>query len=334
MQTPCHVAYRAVTSPRSLDMESYLIHVNGHGDHPAILDVHVNIGGSGPAPGKGKGRKPRWAVRASEMSKKTFNPIRAIVDSMRVEPNPKKPMISLSIGEGLWQGWRGVGRCGTGPCVMLGGCGRSRVQGCCRLPTGDPTVFRNLPTDDEVTRAVKEALDSGRYNGYAPSVGTSPSPPEGQGPGSWLPPLRADAGTLSCAAWAHPRQPLPTASTAPSLSSPSRRRARLPAAVPGAGAWRWGSGLCLPSAGLTPAQAARGTAPCQTGGSARNSQVPRPRPTRALRVGADRLHPIPRHSAWAASPWAGLGVGHVPQRGVGLCRTGSWPFPAPGLGDR
>ncbi|XP_006036069.1 tyrosine aminotransferase isoform X1 [Alligator sinensis] len=114
-------------------MESYLIHMNGHGDHPAILDVHVNIGGSGPAPGKGKGRKPRWAVRASEMSKKTFNPIRAIVDSMRVEPNPKKPMISLSIG--------------------------------------DPTVFRNLPTDDEVTRAVKEALDSGRYNGYAPSVG-------------------------------------------------------------------------------------------------------------------------------------------------------------------
>lgn len=36
---------------------------------------------------------------------------------------------------------------------------------------GDPTVFGNLPTNNEVTRAVKEVLDSGRCNGYAPSVG-------------------------------------------------------------------------------------------------------------------------------------------------------------------
>uniref|UniRef100_A0A8D0GDS9 Tyrosine aminotransferase n=1 Tax=Sphenodon punctatus TaxID=8508 RepID=A0A8D0GDS9_SPHPU len=81
----------------------------------------------------GKVRKPHWAVRASEMSKKTFNPIRTIVDSMKVEANPKKPMISLSIG--------------------------------------DPTVFGNLPTADEVTQAMKDALESGNYNGYAPSVG-------------------------------------------------------------------------------------------------------------------------------------------------------------------
>lgn len=39
------------------------------------------------------------------------------------------------------------------------------------LQKGDPTVFGNLPTNDEVTRAVKEVLDSGQYNGYAPSVG-------------------------------------------------------------------------------------------------------------------------------------------------------------------
>lgn len=32
-------------------------------------------------------------------------------------------------------------------------------------------MFGNLPTDDEVTQAMKEALDLGRYNGYAPSVG-------------------------------------------------------------------------------------------------------------------------------------------------------------------
>ncbi|NWT19823.1 ATTY aminotransferase, partial [Vireo altiloquus] len=114
-------------------MDSYLIQVNGHGDHAPMLDVHLKSTGNTISPGKAKGRKPRWAVRASEMSKKTFNPVRAIVDSMKVEPNPKKAMISLSLG--------------------------------------DPTVFGNLPTNDEVTRAVKEVLDSGQYNGYAPSVG-------------------------------------------------------------------------------------------------------------------------------------------------------------------
>ncbi|XP_076204955.1 tyrosine aminotransferase isoform X2 [Aptenodytes patagonicus] len=114
-------------------MDSYLIQVNGHGDHAPMLDVHLKTNGNSKSLGKVKDRKPRWAVRASEMSKKTFNPVRAIVDSMKVEPNPKKAMISLSLG--------------------------------------DPTVFGNLPTNDEVTRAVKEVLDSGRYNGYAPSVG-------------------------------------------------------------------------------------------------------------------------------------------------------------------
>uniref|UniRef100_A0A8D0GDV6 Tyrosine aminotransferase n=1 Tax=Sphenodon punctatus TaxID=8508 RepID=A0A8D0GDV6_SPHPU len=109
-------------------MDSYLIQVkNGAGTRPSILDVRIN------GTGKGKVRKPHWAVRASEMSKKTFNPIRTIVDSMKVEANPKKPMISLSIG--------------------------------------DPTVFGNLPTADEVTQAMKDALESGNYNGYAPSVG-------------------------------------------------------------------------------------------------------------------------------------------------------------------
>ncbi|CAM9790910.1 tyrosine aminotransferase [Lampetra fluviatilis] len=75
----------------------------------------------------------RWDVQASEMAKRTFNPIRAIVDSMHIEPNPHKAMISLSIG--------------------------------------DPTVFRNLPTDNVVRTAVKEAIDSGNYDGYAPSIG-------------------------------------------------------------------------------------------------------------------------------------------------------------------
>lgn len=80
-------------------MDSYLIHVNGHGNHAPMLDVNLKNTGNILSSGKVKSRKPRWAVRASEMSKKTFNPVRAIVDSMKVEPNPKKAMISLSLGE-------------------------------------------------------------------------------------------------------------------------------------------------------------------------------------------------------------------------------------------
>lgn len=38
---------------------------------------------------------------------------------------------------------------------------------------GDPTVFGNLPTDDAVLQAMKDAIDSHKYNGYAPSVGES-----------------------------------------------------------------------------------------------------------------------------------------------------------------
>ncbi|XP_044116323.1 tyrosine aminotransferase [Neovison vison] len=114
-------------------MDPYVIQMNGNSSLPSVLDMHVNIGGRSSLPEKRKGRKARWSVKPSDMSNKTFNPIRAIVDSMKVKPNPDKTMIALSIG--------------------------------------DPTVFGNLPTDPEVTQAMKDALDSGKYNGYAPSIG-------------------------------------------------------------------------------------------------------------------------------------------------------------------
>lgn len=41
------------------------------------------------------------------------------------------------------------------------------------LTLGDPTVFGNLPTDDAVLRAMKDAIDSQQYNGYSPSIGKS-----------------------------------------------------------------------------------------------------------------------------------------------------------------
>ncbi|MEQ2204151.1 hypothetical protein XENOCAPTIV_008720 [Xenoophorus captivus] len=95
---------------------------------------HMSVNGS-LYPTKTKSRRQRWEVKPSEMAENTLNPIRAIVDGMKLTPNPEKPMISLSIG--------------------------------------DPTVFGNLPTDDAVLQALKDAIDSQKYNGYAPSVGES-----------------------------------------------------------------------------------------------------------------------------------------------------------------
>lgn len=80
-------------------MDSYVIQTKVNDSLPSVLDVHVNIGGRSSMQGRTKGRKARWNVRPSDMSNKTFNPIRAIVDNMKVKPNPNKTMISLSIGE-------------------------------------------------------------------------------------------------------------------------------------------------------------------------------------------------------------------------------------------
>jgi hypothetical protein len=39
-----------------------------------------------------------WHVESSVVSKRTVNPIRQIVDTMKIVPHPEKPMIALSIG--------------------------------------------------------------------------------------------------------------------------------------------------------------------------------------------------------------------------------------------
>ncbi|EDL92523.1 tyrosine aminotransferase, isoform CRA_d [Rattus norvegicus] len=80
-------------------MDSYVIQTDVDDSLSSVLDVHVNIGGRNSVQGRKKGRKARWDVRPSDMSNKTFNPIRAIVDNMKVQPNPNKTVISLSIGD-------------------------------------------------------------------------------------------------------------------------------------------------------------------------------------------------------------------------------------------
>ncbi|XP_011145008.1 tyrosine aminotransferase [Harpegnathos saltator] len=77
--------------------------------------------------------RERWSVRASDIARRTHNPIRSIVENIVVEPNPNKPMIALSIG--------------------------------------DPTTFGNLKPPKEVIEAVQESVASQLYNGYAPSTG-------------------------------------------------------------------------------------------------------------------------------------------------------------------
>ncbi|KAH9502629.1 hypothetical protein Btru_073963 [Bulinus truncatus] len=78
-------------------------------------------------------KKVKWSVPITKMAQNTFNPIRSIVDTMKMEPHPDKAMIALSIG--------------------------------------DPTVFGNLPMSQVVEDAVIEAVKKKKFNGYAPSVG-------------------------------------------------------------------------------------------------------------------------------------------------------------------
>lgn len=84
-------------------------------------------------PRKRRAVRESWDVPASEMAKNTCNPIRRIVDEMKLTPNPEKEMIALSIG--------------------------------------DPTVFGNLPCSDFVKDAVCRSCKADKFNGYAPSVG-------------------------------------------------------------------------------------------------------------------------------------------------------------------
>ena len=73
-------------------------------------------------------------IPASTVSLSTRNPIRAIVDSLKVVPNPNKEFISLALG--------------------------------------DPTVFGNFKLDSYCVDAVVHQLHSFKSNGYPPSIGT------------------------------------------------------------------------------------------------------------------------------------------------------------------
>ncbi|XP_037821427.1 tyrosine aminotransferase-like [Lucilia sericata] len=79
-----------------------------------------------------KGRTS-WNIKSSTLAKNTLNRIRFVVESLKIKPNPSKPMIPLSIG--------------------------------------DPTTFGNLRASDETMKALLASIESGKYNGYAHTQG-------------------------------------------------------------------------------------------------------------------------------------------------------------------
>lgn len=101
-----------------MDNKSYVVQMNNNGVHgkKAINTKSLNgtgVNGNGVSgndihqvsvnrgiyPAKAKSRRQTWDIKPSEMANNTLNPIRAIVDGMKLTPNPDKPMIALSIGE-------------------------------------------------------------------------------------------------------------------------------------------------------------------------------------------------------------------------------------------
>src|SRR5271155_3211896 len=80
------------------------------------------------------GIKDVWLpIPASRSARNTINPIRRIVDRMKITPNPSKEMISLSIG--------------------------------------DPTHYKNMHPPVEALEAIVEAVQLPTSHGYAPSFG-------------------------------------------------------------------------------------------------------------------------------------------------------------------
>lgn len=78
-------------------------------------------------------KKDKWDIVATDISENTINPIRAIVDTLKIPKSKDKPLIPLSIG--------------------------------------DPTVFGNLEAPDTLVKAVTQAMSGNKFNGYAPSMG-------------------------------------------------------------------------------------------------------------------------------------------------------------------
>merc|ERR1712127_475241 len=75
-----------------------------------------------------------WNTDSSQYAKNTINPVRRLVEQMKIEPNPNLQMIALSIG--------------------------------------DPIVLSELGKPDTVKAAILKCIDDKKFDGYGPSFGT------------------------------------------------------------------------------------------------------------------------------------------------------------------
>ncbi|KAI8064583.1 tyrosine aminotransferase [Gongronella butleri] len=81
--------------------------------------------------------RSQWNVPSSHIAQRAHNPIRQIVDKLKLDPQATKTFISLSVG--------------------------------------DPTVFGNFNIDKSCNDAVVRQLESFKQNGYGPAHGTAES---------------------------------------------------------------------------------------------------------------------------------------------------------------
>lgn len=94
-------------------------------------------------------------IEPALVARRTQNPIRNIVDQLKVQPHPEKPMISLALGA------RSVS--GTFDLQSL----ISDLHG-----TGDPTLHGNFRAPLETgVKELERQLQSFQFNGYPPSAG-------------------------------------------------------------------------------------------------------------------------------------------------------------------
>lgn len=75
-----------------------------------------------------------WVIKSSEFAQATLNPVRRLIEQLKLEPNPQKQMIALSIG--------------------------------------DPTILSELEKPDTMKEAIKIYINEKSHDGYTPSFGT------------------------------------------------------------------------------------------------------------------------------------------------------------------
>lgn len=78
--------------------------------------------------------RSEWNIETSKFAQSTSNPVRKMIEQMKIEPNPNLPMIALSIG--------------------------------------DPTVFSHLGKPETAMNAIIKCISDKKFDGYTPSYGT------------------------------------------------------------------------------------------------------------------------------------------------------------------